>query len=99
MENLGRILKHIRVFNRDTQVKTSQRLNICRSYISEIEAGRKTPSLEVLKNYSQVYNISLSVILLFAEQYDNRVTFKSKAKRFVTKTALELLDWICEEGE
>ena len=41
MNNLGKILKHIRVFNDLTQLELSKKLNISRSYISEIESGKK----------------------------------------------------------
>jgi transcriptional regulator with XRE-family HTH domain len=53
MNNLGKILKHIRVFNDLTQLELSKKLNISRSYISEIESGKKIPTLEVLRDYSR----------------------------------------------
>ena len=97
MENLGKILKYIRVFNRERQLETAKKINICRSYLSKIEAGRKTPSIEVLQRYSDCYDVSLSAILLFTEQYENKGDLKNKAKAFVTKKTLGLLEWICKE--
>ena len=40
---------------------------------SEIENSKKTPSLELLNKYSQVFEIKVSTIMLMAEDYsENR---------------------------
>lgn len=93
MNNLPKILKHIRTFNKLTQLELSEKLNISRSYISQIEKGIKNPTNETLQKYSEVFGIPLSVIYLFAENLDNK-GFKNKAKKLLTKSSLNLLDWI-----
>ena len=82
---LGKILKHIRVFSNYTQ--------------SEIESDKKIPTIDILQKYSDYFDIPLSAIMLFAEEYDNKSNLKKKAKSFLTKTAIRLLDWICKEDE
>jgi transcriptional regulator with XRE-family HTH domain len=96
---LGKILKHIRVFNHQTQIELAERLSLSRSYISEIEASKKIPTMEVLQNYSSTFDIPLSSILLFAEEYDHRNKLKKKMRGFLTRTAINFLDWICKEDE
>jgi transcriptional regulator with XRE-family HTH domain len=91
--SLPKILKHIRTFNKLTQLELSEKLNISRSYISQIEKGIKNPTNETLQKYSEVFDIPLSVIYLFAENLDNK-GFKNKAKKLLTKSSLNLLDWI-----
>jgi len=95
----GRILKHIRIFNKQTQLELAKNLNISRSYISEIESNNKTPTIEILQKYSDVFNIPLSTIMLFAEEYEDKKGLRKKAKSLLAKTAIDFLDWICKEDE
>ena len=97
MNNLGRVLKHIRVFGHCTQYELATKLELNRSYISEMENGKKTPSQEVLTKYSEFADVPLSAILFFAENYEDKPTLRKKAKYLVCKSALGLLDWICRE--
>lgn len=97
MTNLGWMLKNIRIFNHLTQLELSDKIKLSRSYLSEIESGKKTPTIEILKKYSNYFDIPLSAILLFAENYDNKKDLKNKAKKILTKNTLKFLDWICKE--
>ena len=63
MNNLGKILKHIRVFNHYKQEELSKKLNVSRYYISEIEGGSRTPSQEILIKYAEFAEIPLSAII------------------------------------
>lgn len=101
MENLGKILKHIRVFNRLKQSELADKLDLTRSYISVIENNIKTPSVDTLKKYSASFDIPLSAILLFAENYSEKIEFskgveqlRNKLKEGTTDTAIKILDWI-----
>ncbi len=94
MHNLPKILKHIRTFNKLTQLELSKKISISRSYISQIEKGIKNPTNETLQKYSEAFDIPLSVIYLFAENLDNKEDLKNKAKKLLTKSSLGLLDWI-----
>lgn len=92
--NLAKILKHIRTFNKLNQTQLSEKLGITRSYISQMESGAKKPTNETLQKYSEVFDVPLSVIYLFAENLENKEDLKSKAKKLLTKKTLGLLDWI-----
>lgn len=91
--NLPKILKHIRTFNKLTQLELSKKLNISRSYISQMEKGIKNPTNETLQKYSEIFDIPLSVIYLFAENLEDK-GFRNKAKKLLTNTTLRFLDWI-----
>lgn len=67
--NLSKTLKQIRIRHKLTQLQLSNKLNISRSYISEIEKGIKTPSYDVLKKYSNEFKVPVSIIFLFSEDW------------------------------
>jgi transcriptional regulator with XRE-family HTH domain len=46
-----------------TQVELAEILGIDRSYLSEIETGKKDPSLRVLKTFAVGFHVSLSELL------------------------------------
>jgi transcriptional regulator with XRE-family HTH domain len=97
-KNLGKILKHIRVFSKSTQEEVSLKVGVTRAHLSLIENGHKKPALDVLENYSKSFDISLSNIMLFAENYEEKISFKSLLKKSVTGTALKFLDWVCKDN-
>ena len=97
MDNLGRILKHIRKFNHLTQKELGWKLKISRSYVSEMESGNKIPSLEILNKYSETFDLPLYGILLFADNWEERKSLLGKLSRHLTKSALSFLDWICKK--
>jgi transcriptional regulator with XRE-family HTH domain len=58
--NRVRALRHARGW---TQVELAELLGIDRSYLSEIETGKKDPSLTILKTIADGFNLSLSQLL------------------------------------
>ena len=94
--NLGKILKHIRVYNRETCLGLSKKLELTQSYITHLEQSNKTPSLKTLNKYAKFAGVPVSAIILFAEQYNDKNQIKKKAKNLVCKSAKGLLNWIFE---
>ncbi|ABX18503.1 helix-turn-helix transcriptional regulator [Burkholderia multivorans] len=95
---LGRALKAMRQFHNQSQGALANTLGISNSYLSEIESGKKEPTLEILNRYSTVFNVPLSSILAFSETLDGSQSV-SKVKSFVAKKMLKVLEWISENGE
>ncbi|HWR14595.1 MAG TPA: helix-turn-helix transcriptional regulator [Terriglobales bacterium] len=61
-----RLGSRVRALRRDrgwTQVEMAELLGIDRSYLSEIETGKKDPSLRVLKTIADGFKLSLSRFL------------------------------------
>jgi len=96
---LGSVLKHIRIFNHQTQSELADNISLSRSYISEIESGSKIPTLEVLQKYAEFFDIPLSSIMLFDEEYKDKKSLKKKTKLLLAKKAIAFLDWIYKEDE
>jgi transcriptional regulator with XRE-family HTH domain len=62
---LGKALKLIRSYYDLSQTELCSRLGISNSHLSEIESGKKQPSIELLRKYSDYFEIPLSSILFF----------------------------------
>lgn len=60
---LGNRIRTLRRKGGWTQVELADLLGIDRSYLSEIETGKKDPSLRVLKTIADGFDLSLSKLL------------------------------------
>lgn len=61
-------LRLIRVLHDKKSRDLAAELGISASYLSEIEHGRKRPSLDIISEYARVFRIKPSAILFFAEE-------------------------------
>ena len=86
-------LKKLRLFHGLKQNELSQQLNISSSYLSEIENGKKSPSIELLNDYSKIFDIPVSSLIYFSEQLGNEgkisKSFRIKSASFI----LKILEW------
>ncbi len=85
-------LRMIRVFHDVSQKELAARLQIAPSYLSEIEAGKKQPTYQLLEHYATEFKIPLSSILFFSEQMDDGKTDRIRFK--VSEKVLALLKFI-----
>jgi len=67
---IGDVLKRLRVIYGYKASEMSKMLNISPSYLSEIENGKKQPSLEHLRKYAEIFGIKLSSLILLSESYE-----------------------------
>lgn len=67
---IGEILKRLRRIYGYKAVEICNHLGISPSYLSEIENGKKQPSLDLLKKYAQLFGIKLSSLILLAESFE-----------------------------
>lgn len=93
---LNRALKLLRTFHQLTQVELAKRLGISNSYLSELESGAKIPSVEILVQYSVVFKLPVSSIMLFSEQLES-TSLGNKLKVKVADKVLRLLEWVAEK--
>ena len=64
----GRALKKIRLKKKLTQEDLSLEAQLARVYISELEYGKKTPSIETVFKISKALNIKCSKLMDLTEE-------------------------------
>jgi transcriptional regulator with XRE-family HTH domain len=93
---LNRALKLLRTYHQLKQGELAKRLDIANSYLSEIETGVKTPSIDLLQKYAVVFKIPVSSIILFSEKIDDPKRTSEKLRVVAADKILRLLEWIDE---
>ena len=87
---IGEALKMFRTIHGYKAKELAEMLEISPSYLSEIENGKKSPSYELLERYSSVFDVKLSTLILFSEDY-NKNKFADKAKNGVRKILFDFM--------
>lgn len=90
---LYKALRLAREFNQINQKEMAAKLDISASYLSEIETGKKRPSLELLEKYSEIINVPASTFLLFVESTDNTNNTKRRKRG---EKLLTFLEWVSD---
>jgi transcriptional regulator with XRE-family HTH domain len=88
----------MRLFHDMTQKELADRLDVSKSHLSEIESGKKTPTLALLKRYSEVFDIPTSSIIFFSESLDGEDPRVDKARVMISSKILALLEFIAERS-
>jgi transcriptional regulator with XRE-family HTH domain len=89
---LNEALRLIRAYHDLSQTQLSADLGISNSHLSEIESGKKTPSLDLLSKYGDRFDVPVSSLLFFSENLDKGLT--SKLRVGVAKKVVALLQWV-----
>lgn len=92
---ISRALKLVRSFHRLKQNDLAERLDISNSYLSEIESGIKSPSIELLGRYSEIFGIPISTLLLFSERLKEK-KFSDRVRIQAGGKILKMLEWVAE---
>ena len=95
---LNEALRLVRVYHDLTQTELCAELGVSNSHLSEIEKGKKQPSLELLGRYSERFNIPVSSLLFFSEQLDAGSTADT-LRTAAAKKILALLKWVEKKSE
>ena len=86
-------LRLVRVFHDMSKADLARELGFSRSYITELESGKKKVTMDTLERYSHAFDIPVSSLMLFAER-TREADFTENARAFVSGKALKMLDWV-----
>ena len=70
--NIGEVLRLLRISYDLSISELSQKTKISKSYITEIEKGEKNPSDKILKNYSDGLEIPEETLKYFLNNYSKK---------------------------
>lgn len=73
---LGAAIKAARLENKLTQEKLAEIIGIVPSHVKQIEAGSRSPSVEVLYKLARVLNFSVDDIFFPGKQEDRELLYK-----------------------
>lgn len=90
---INRALKAIRVFHGLSQAELATELNISKSYLSELENGKKTVSYSFLEDFSNYFDMPVSTLVYFSENIENPEKISKKFKLLASRKILSILEW------
>lgn len=88
---LGETLKRLRGIYGYSAQELSECLGISKSYLSEIENGKKKASVELLQRYADLFGLRPSTLLRFSEDYEDAYN-NNAAQTFITSLMSKLIN-------
>lgn len=79
-DTMGEALRLLRIFNGYKSAELAKKLELSQSYVSELENGKKQPTMEVLDKYAKVFEMKKSTLMLFAESLEGEEIKMIKTK-------------------
>ncbi len=95
---LNEALKQIRVFHQMKQVDLAKDLSISKSYLSEIESGRKSVSMDILQKYAEIFSVPVSSLMLFSENMD-AAKASDKLRLKCANKIIKIMEWVGVRNE
>lgn len=91
---INKALKVIRQFHKMKQTELSTELRLSKSYISEIESGKKPVSLEILQRYSDYFDIPVSSLMFFSESIEKKGKVSERFRETFAKKVIDIMEWV-----
>mgnify|MGYP000294427872 FL=1 len=95
---MGEALRLLRIFNGYKSAELAKKLKLSQSYVSELENGKKQPTMEVLDKYAKVFEMKKSTLMLFAESLEGE-EIKNDKKQRIARAGMKLLKILEKVGE
>jgi len=95
---LHQALRLIRAYHDLSQKDLADELDVSNSFLSEIESGKKQPSLDLLEKYSERFNVPLSSILFFSESLDSSKS-SEKLRVGIARKIINIMEWVGNKDE
>lgn len=95
---LHEALRLLRAYHDLTQTQLCAELGISNSFLSEIESGKKQPTLDLLSKYSERFGIPISSLLFFSEKLGEQ-GITANLRMGAAKKVISLLQWVEAKSE
>jgi transcriptional regulator with XRE-family HTH domain len=96
---IHRALKAIRQFHGLTQTDLASQMGLSKSYLSEIEGGKKPPSIALLEKYSETFDIPVSSLVFFSEVIGKEGKVPQKFRMVFATKILQIMDWLNNKND
>lgn len=96
---INKALKLIRQFHKVKQSDLADRFSMSKSYLSEIESGKKPVSFELLEKYSSEFDIPASSLVFFSESLSRKKGVSEKFRSVFSGKILEIMEWFVDKDE
>lgn len=96
---INRALKIIRQYHKMKQTELSEKLGISKSYLSEIESGKKPISYNLLEKYSAIFNIETSSLVFFSESLIHKNKLSEKFRSAFAGKIIKIMEWVIEVND
>ena len=90
-DTMGEALRLLRIFNGYKSAELAKKLELSQSYVSELENGKKQPTMEV-------FEMKKSTLMLFAESLEGE-EIKNDKKQRIARAGMKLLKILEKVGE
>ena len=95
----GRALGAIRRYHGLSLSELARKMELAKSYISDLENDKKQPSVDVFERYSKEFKIPVSSIILLTEiDSDTSDTLRLRVRRFLSGKVLRILERLGEDA-
>ena len=96
---INKALKLIRQYHKVKQSELAGKFEISKSYLSEIESGKKPVSFELLEKYSKEFNIPASSLVFFSESLSGKKGVSEKFRSAFSGKILDIMEWFVEKDD
>lgn len=96
---INRALKAIRQFHSLTQLEMAKKLDMSKSYLSEIESGKKPVGYDLLEKYSAQFDIPVSSLVFFSENIESSESIPEKFRSVLAGKILTIMEWMAAGNE
>ena len=70
-----------------------------KSYLSEIESGKKSVGYDLLEKYSELFDVPVSSLVFFSENLEEADTIPEKFRSVVADKILNIMEWVALKNE
>ena len=90
---INEALRLLRLYCGFSQAEMAKRLSVAQSMVSQIEAGRKNVTMDLLEAYSEATGVRMSQLLFLAEEIEGQPIVR-RGQLIVADKVLKLLEKI-----